>query len=259
MTRTPVSIRQPTSILKSTQRPLDAPKTVQRMKRTLFSRSRADSFENIPSDDERQTTYLNASPIPSPQKGRPSYSWDDEKTLVSSLLHESLPNDPKHDPALLADKLRSPFSQAGKHVVQDVVHVLQPAMQRVSTVHDEFDHRLERSYETGLLTFDDACKVHEALSGDEQAALSTAYEATEARIKDLFERLKDAYAHRAQLWKDVEAFLTQTVDPALQVLAEVPAATERTIASLEKHAKTLAAKDTDDGAEKIRGMFAKLS
>jgi hypothetical protein len=52
--------------------------------------------------------------------------------------------------------------------------------------------------------------------------------------------------------------LTSNVDPALAALAEVPAATERTIAALEKHAKNLVAKD-DDGAEKLRGVLAKFT
>lgn len=87
--------------------------------------------------------------------------------------------------------------------------------------------------------------------------LLTAAHLSQTRIKALFAHLQDAYAHRARLWTDLEAFLAQTVDPALQALAETPAATERTIAALEKHAKTLAAKD-DDGADKIRGCLPSL-
>jgi MinD-like ATPase involved in chromosome partitioning or flagellar assembly len=79
----------------------------------------------------------------------------------------------------------------------------------------------------------------------------------QTRIKDLFVRLQDAYRHRDHLWTDLEAVITATVDPALAALAEVPAVTERTIAALEKHAKTLAAKD-DDGADKLRGVLAKF-
>lgn len=80
---------------------------------------------------------------------------------------------------------------------------------------------------------------------------------TQTRIKDLFARLEDAYRHRDRLWADLDTTVATTVDPALAALAEVPAATERTIAALEKHAKTLADKN-DDGTEKLRGVLAKF-
>jgi hypothetical protein len=47
------------------------------------------------------------------------------------------------------------------------------------------------------------------------------------------------------------------VDPALEALKDVPAQTDRTIATLEKHARQLAAKD-DSGADKIKGFLAKM-
>lgn len=192
--------------------------------------------------------------------------------------------DPKDDPAALADQLQSPFARAGAALVHDMAHTLQPAVQRVSAAHRALGRRVDPAFATGLLAFDDTCKGFEALVINEQDALKDAFKATEVRvlpsflalltllfvifttsltthpqtrIKALFAHLEDAYAHRARLWTDLDAFLAQTVDPAIQALAETPAAIERTIAALEKHAKALAAKD-DDGADKIRGMLAKF-
>ncbi|KAJ7087780.1 hypothetical protein C8R44DRAFT_649970 [Mycena epipterygia] len=194
-----------------------------------------------------------------PERRRPSYAWDDETTLVSALIHDGCddPSDPTTKLAALADSLHAPFAHAGTALLQDMAHTLQPAVQRVTTAHRTLARRVDPAYATGLLAFDDACKALEALTINEQHALQHAFTTTETRIKDLFTRLEDAYRHRDRLWADLEAVIAATVDPALAALAEVPAATERTIAALEKHAKTLAAKD-DDGADKIRGMLAKL-
>ncbi|KAJ7685426.1 hypothetical protein DFH06DRAFT_970198, partial [Mycena polygramma] len=192
---------------------------------------------------------------------RISYSWDDETTLVSALLHDGPgadPADPSAKLTALADSLQEPFADAGIALRKDMAHTLQPAVQSVTVAHRNLTRRVDPIFATGLLAFDDACKGLESLAIDEHRALQHAFAATETRIKDLFARLEDAYRHRDHLWTDLEAVLATTVDPALAALAEVPAATERTIAALEKHAKTLAAKD-DDGADKIRGVLAKFA
>ncbi|KAJ7744995.1 hypothetical protein DFH07DRAFT_834135 [Mycena maculata] len=258
MTRTPIPARRPTSA-KSTHR--REPKTIPRVKLGLGALAHDSSTffrprESVERDHSDEENYPIQSPSPSPRRRRLSYSWDDESTLVSALLHDGLP-DPKNDPSALADALEAPFKRAGAALVHDMAHALQPAVQRVSAAHRALTRRVDPAFATGLLAFDDACKGLEALVIDEQDALKTAFEGTETRIKALFARLEDAYAHRTRLWDELDQFIAQTVDPALQVLAEVPAGTERTIAALEKHAKTLAAKD-DDGADKIRGMLAKF-
>ncbi|KAJ7510128.1 hypothetical protein B0H11DRAFT_1957802 [Mycena galericulata] len=232
MTRTPIHARRPASAKSSHRR--DAPKTVPRVKRLSALAHDSSNFfrPSVERDifDEERVDYPNyASPSPSPQKRRPSYSWDDESTL-----------------------LHSPFVRAGAALVHDMAHTLQPAVQRVSSAHRALARRVDPAFANGLLAFDDACKGFEALVIDEQDALRTAFEATETRIKALFARLEDAYAHRARLWADLDCL------PRPDPLADAPAATERTIAALEKHAKTLAAKD-DDGNDKIRGMLAKFS
>ncbi|KAJ7940377.1 hypothetical protein B0H13DRAFT_1470454, partial [Mycena leptocephala] len=167
---------------------------------------------------------------------RVSYSWDDETTLVSALIHDGSgadPADPTVKLAALADSLQGPFTRAGTALLQDMAHTLQPAVQRVNTAHRTLARRVDPGFATGLLAFDDACKGMETLVIDEQRALQNAFVATETRIKDLFVRLQDAYRHRDHLWTDLEAVITATVDPALAALAEVPAITERTIAALE--------------------------
>ncbi|KAJ6525700.1 hypothetical protein B0H19DRAFT_1042511 [Mycena capillaripes] len=261
--RTPIPVRRPTSA-KSTHR---VPRTRRirespRRSSNLF-RARRDSLDF--SDDAHDYDYENdendpgyASPA---KKARPSYSWDDETTLVSALLHDGPgtdPADPTAKLSALADSLQAPFARAGTDLLQDMAHTLQPAVQRVTTAHRTLARRVDPAFTTGLLAFDDACKGLEALTIDEQRVLQHAFVATETRIQNLFARLVDAYHHRDRLWADLEATLAATVDPALAALAEVPAATERTIAALEKHAKTLAAKD-DDSADKLRGVLAKFA
>ncbi|KAJ7219564.1 hypothetical protein GGX14DRAFT_356053 [Mycena pura] len=198
---------------------------------------------------------------PSPaKKPRPSYTWDDETTLVSALIDDEglNPTDPTVKLVALADSLQGPFARAGTALLEDMAHTLQPAVRRVTDAHRTLSRRVDPTFTTGLLAFDDACKGLESLVIDDQRALQRAFTETETHIKDLFARLHDAYRDRDRLWADLEASLAATVDPALAALAEVPAATERTIVALEKHAKTLAAKDDDITSDKIRGMLAKL-
>ncbi|KAF7363674.1 hypothetical protein MSAN_01024800 [Mycena sanguinolenta] len=265
MTRTPIVSRGPTSV-KSTHKVhrTTAKRIRQSPRRSSLSnlfRTRRDLLDF--SDDERdhdendepEAVYM--SPV---KKARPSYSWDDETTLVSALLHDGQYEDPA-DPATklsaLADSLQEPFTRAGTALLHDMAHTLQPAVQRVTTAHKTLARRVDSAYTTGILAFDDACKSLEALSIDEHRDIKEAFAATETRIKALFKRLDDAYRERDRLWVEIEAVITTNVDPALAALAEVPAATERTIATLEKHAKNLAAKD-DDGADKLRGVLANL-
>ncbi|KAJ7709628.1 hypothetical protein B0H17DRAFT_915931 [Mycena rosella] len=213
------------------------------------------------SDDERdEHEHGEREDYASPEKRRPSYSWDDEKTLVSALIHDGCedPADPNVKFAALADSLQEPFTRAGNTLLQDMAHTLQPAVQRVTTAHRTLERRVDPAFATGLLAFDDACKALEALVIDEQHVLQQAFSDTESRIKDLFVLLEEAYRHRDQLWKDLEAVIVAKIDPVIATLAEVPAATERRIAELEKHAKTLVAKDDTDAADKLRGMLAKF-
>ncbi|KAK7037950.1 hypothetical protein R3P38DRAFT_2903570 [Favolaschia claudopus] len=264
MTRTPIMPRGPISA-KSTHRThrtsgrriVDSP----RRSSNLFRAIRRDSLEfsdNEGEHDENEDPQaLYASP---PKKPRRSYAWDDEATLVSDLLRDDSGqdlSDPSAKLSALADSLQKPFTHAGTDLLQDIAHTLQPAVQRVTTAHKALARRVDPAFTTGLLAFDDACKGFEALNIDEHRALQQAFTATETKIKDLFAQLEDVYRERQQLWTDLEAALSSTVDPALAALAEFPAATERTIASLEKHAKTIAAKD-DDGADKLRGMLSKF-
>ncbi|KAJ7272043.1 hypothetical protein B0H12DRAFT_1228886 [Mycena haematopus] len=222
-------------------------------------RTRRDSLD-FSDDDEHDENHdphaIHTSPA---KKSRPSYSWDNETTLVSALLHDGQGEDPA-DPTVklsaLADSLQEPFTRAGTALLHDMAHTLQPAIQRVTTAHKTLARHVDPAFTTGLLSFDDACKSFEDLTIDEYRALKQAYAATETRIKGLFERLEEAYRDRDRLWVELEAILASNVDPALAALAEVPAATERTIAALEKHAKSLAVKD--DGAEKLRGVLANL-
>ncbi|KAJ7905789.1 hypothetical protein B0H14DRAFT_3122309 [Mycena olivaceomarginata] len=264
MTRTPIgpiSAKSTHRVHRSTvRRSRDSP----RRSSNLF-RTRRDSLDfsnhgrENDEDDDPHAMYAspakrsrrNSPPHNSPR--RHSYSWDDETTLFSELLHDNPGNyrvDPTAKYSALADSLQVPFTAAA--------HTLQPAVQSVIDAHDALKKRVDPMFATGLLSFDDACKALEALSIDENRALQHAFTATETRIKDLFARLEDAYRDRDRLWANLEAMLTSNVDPALAALAEVPAATERTIAALEKHAKNLVAKD-DDGAEKLRGVLAKFT
>ncbi|KAJ6597163.1 hypothetical protein DFH09DRAFT_973103, partial [Mycena vulgaris] len=157
------------------------------------------------SDDDRGSY----SAFPSPEKRRPSYSWDDETTLVSALIHdgEGDPADPSAKLAALADSLQAPFTRAGTALLQDMAHTLQPAVQRVTAAHRTLTRRVDPAFATGLLAFDDACKALEALVIDEQHALRHAFAATETRIRTLFAQLEDAYLHRDRLWTDLDAVI----------------------------------------------------
>ncbi|KAJ7172244.1 hypothetical protein C8R46DRAFT_1085264 [Mycena filopes] len=272
MTRTPLPARRPTStkshrIHRTTTTTARRIRPSPRRSSNIFQtrRDSRDSLQFSDNEHENERDYDQHQHQPQPpspaKKARPSYSWEDESTLVSSLLHDAPGGDPA-DPAVklaaLAESLQDPFTRAGTDLLQDIAHTLQPAVQRVMVTHHTLERHVDPAFIGGLLAFDDACKGLETLTIDEERTLQNAFTATETRIKDLFARLEDAYAHRDRLWADLEAVLANTVDPAIAALAEIPAATERTIAILEKHAKSVAAKD-DDGADKLRGVLAKFT
>ncbi|KAF7311462.1 hypothetical protein MKEN_01048500 [Mycena kentingensis (nom. inval.)] len=220
-------------------------------RRSIFSRR--DSIAG--SDDENDPIDI---PIPKP---RPSYPWDNEETLVASLTDDQDPIMRDTDAKALAriDSLQTQFNRQGAVVVKDMAHTLQPAVQRVQNVHRKLERHVDPTYINGLLAFDDACKEFEAVVLEDQRVIMREYNATKERIKDLFAHLEDAYQHREKLWTDLEASISSRIDPTIAALAEVPAATERTLASLEKHAKSLAPKEDEiSAADKIRGMLAKL-
>ncbi|KAJ6630559.1 hypothetical protein B0H10DRAFT_2427682 [Mycena sp. CBHHK59/15] len=199
-------------------------------------------------------------PGPEDAQEAPSYAWDNEATLVSALLQDGhgAAADPDAKLTALADSLHTPFAAAGRGLLTDIAHTLQPAVQRVTAAH-RATRAADASFATGLLAFDDACKRLEAVSLGAHDALHTAFAASEARIKELFRRLEVAYLHRDRLWADLGAALADTVDPALAALTDVPAHTERTIAALERHAKTLASKDKDSSEDKIKGLLARFA
>ncbi|KAJ7085814.1 hypothetical protein B0H15DRAFT_846483 [Mycena belliarum] len=263
MARTPIPARRPTSTKAAHVRPPTASRVNRSTRlppiRPAPIRARDDIYFSDDENDEYDGREHDRDVSPSPVRRRPSYSWEDETTLVSALLYDGSPDpaDPDAKLTAMADSLQVPFMRAGTALLEDMAHTLQPAVQRVTAVHRTLSRRVDPAFATGLLAFDDACKGFEALVIDEHQALQHAFTATETRIKELFAQLEEAYRHRDRLWTDLDAVIATTVDPALAALAEVPATTERTIDALEKHAKTLATKN-DDGADKIRGMLAKF-
>ncbi|CAK5277328.1 unnamed protein product [Mycena citricolor] len=219
-------------------------------------RTARDSIIGDSDDDQENELPTYGSPQ---AKSRPSYTWDDEKTLVTALIDDEDDHvaDPDAKLSRLADSLREPFARAGTALIQDMAHTLQPAVQRVTSAHRTLTRHVDTAYATGLLAFDDACKLFELATIEDQQALQQAFTATAKRIKGLFERLEEAYRHRDKLWTDLDTYLAAEIDPVIASLAEVPSATERTINTLEKHARNMATKD-DDSA-KIQSMLAKLT
>ncbi|KAJ7074187.1 hypothetical protein C8F01DRAFT_1099551 [Mycena amicta] len=252
-TRTPAS--RPSALLNATNRAQRVQRPRESLRRSSNIFFRRDSLAD--SDDEADFHADRQSPA---KKPRPSYVWDNEDTLVSALVDEdSNTTDPNAKFVALADSLQENFNRKGTIVLHDMAHTLQPAVQRIQHTHRTLERHIDPMYTTGLLAFDDAAKAFESLDIEDQRVLQREYTATKERIKDLFSHLEDAYSHREKLWSDLEAGIAAKVDPTIAALAEVPAATERTISSLEKHAKTLAAKDDDAAAaDKIRGMLSKL-
>nr|GAT51062.1 predicted protein [Mycena chlorophos] len=214
-------------------------------------------FSDDEDEDDARMDMDTVEPEPRP---RPSYVWDNEDTLVSALLDEHHPTDADPDATFfaLAGTLQDNFDRKGKVLLHEMARTLQPTVQRIKRVHESLPAQVDEPYINGVFGFDDACKNFEQEIVEENRALLREYQASKERIVEIFDRLSDAYTHRAKLWTALEATEAK-VDAAIATLSEVPAGVERTITSLEKHAKTLAAKDEDgSAADKIRGMLAKL-
>ncbi|KAG5642885.1 hypothetical protein DXG03_001927 [Asterophora parasitica] len=220
------------------------------------------------------------------------FHWEEESTLFSDLLDapgDTTTEGRKHD--ALVDSLQPAFDHRSRELKREMAETLVPTVNRVKGLYDKIGSDVDTTFGKGILVFNQACKDMEALAIKDHDELKHAWGVAQVNIERMFLDLKDAYKMRERLWADfdkavnaigtcsllhpltlppppsvscqcaMECVLTLTAaDPAVEDLKALPAKVERTIASLEKHAKALEKDETNavSAAEKkIKGLLGK--
>ncbi|KAJ3866230.1 hypothetical protein EV359DRAFT_37083, partial [Lentinula novae-zelandiae] len=142
------------------------------------------------------------------EEERPTFTWENEKTLVSDLLHDGY--EQEHEDvklSSLADSIQAAFSVHSKELLDDVADTLVPAVNLVKHGHQVLNDQVDDSFALGVFEFDEACKKLEAVTISSHNELKKAYRTSQARIQDLLKQLEEACTRRDRLWVDFEAAL----------------------------------------------------
>ncbi|KAI5899554.1 uncharacterized protein SCHCODRAFT_02605466 [Schizophyllum commune H4-8] len=186
------------------------------------------------------------------------FQWEDEKTLVSDLMHHSTarhdPNDARYAETL--EQLHQLFRDQDYALVDDMAKALFPAVDTVKRCHAHAKEEIDETFARGMTEFNDACKSVEAVTVEDLKLLRKSHDETKARLASLFEQLDAAYAKRKQLWKDFKQDFNVILGAAEDQLKTLPAQFERTCAALDKESKKLS--KTDGQAEKLTALLKKL-
>ncbi|EEB92671.1 hypothetical protein MPER_08786, partial [Moniliophthora perniciosa FA553] len=143
------------------------------------------------------------------------FCWEDEKTLVSDMMHDGTPEESEREQlSLLAESIQVVFSRSSKDLIDDIADTLVPAVNRVKLAHQVLDTKMDSYTEKGIQDFDEGCRKMEAVTLADSENISDAYCQAQERIKNLFKQLKEAYARRDRLWVDFELALDETSNEA---------------------------------------------
>ncbi|KIK59555.1 hypothetical protein GYMLUDRAFT_44513 [Collybiopsis luxurians FD-317 M1] len=199
---------------------------------------------------------------------RPTFMWEDEKTLVSDLLHDDADQQSKHNIKLisLVDSLQTSFTHHSKDLLDDIADTLVPAVNTVKRAHQILHHQVDDGYALGILEFDEGCKKLEAVTISGHNEIKKAYVASQAKMQNLLKQLEQAHARRDQLCMDFEKALDQLADPVLDSLRALPSRAERTIETLEKNYKRIEKDSGSGGGGKnsssdkyLKGLLSKFA
>ncbi|KAJ3836457.1 hypothetical protein EV361DRAFT_803852, partial [Lentinula raphanica] len=211
------------------------------------------------------------------EEDRPTFTWEDEKTLVSDLLHTGNEQDSEYVKInSLADSIQAAFSVQSQDLLDDIADTLVPAVNCVKHGHQVLNNQVDDSFAVGILEFDEACKKLEAITITSHNELKKAYRVSQARNQEMLKQLEEAYARRDKLWADFEAALDEIreytayfyfircddlfllyllVTPAMESVKSLPSRMERTIATLEKQSKQIG-KDGGSKEKYLKGLLS---
>ncbi|KAF5389903.1 hypothetical protein D9757_003590 [Collybiopsis confluens] len=201
---------------------------------------------------------------PEQQAERPTFLWEDEKTLVSDLLHNGDDQESEDTVKLasLAESLQTPFSHQSKELLDEIADTLVPAVNTVKRGHQILNEKVDETFALGILEFDEACKTLETATISSHNEIKKSYHASQARVRDLLKQLEEAYARRNRLCADFEKALDEIADPAIEALKALPSRAERVIETLEKNNKRIE-KDAASGRGKddkyLKELLSKLA
>ncbi|TRM62551.1 hypothetical protein BD626DRAFT_569703 [Schizophyllum amplum] len=186
------------------------------------------------------------------------FQWEDEKTLVSDLMHHATaheaPEDARHSEIL--EQLHKLFRDQDYALVDDMAKALVPAVDKVKRCHAHAKDEIDATFARGLLAFNDACRALDAVAIEDNRLLQKAHDEIKANMASLFDQLDAAYARRDELWKDFKKDFNSILDTAEDSIKALPAQLERTCAALDKDSKKLS--KADGRSEKLAALLKKL-
>ncbi|KAH8826933.1 hypothetical protein DL96DRAFT_1604901 [Flagelloscypha sp. PMI_526] len=165
----------------------------------------------------------------------PTFSWTDEKTLVSDLIDapssDTEGHDSKKEDAFI--RLEEAFALEGKKMAHDIASELFPAVKSLKKTFASATKTFDQPFRTAILAFNDGCKDFEELRIDEEATLDEAYQSCKMLTElACLPELETAYKARDALWTALQADMDK-----IKSLKDAPTKIERLITNLEKHAK----------------------
>ncbi|KAK1222085.1 hypothetical protein PQX77_015079 [Marasmius sp. AFHP31] len=157
----------------------------------------------------------------------------------------------------LTESIQDALSLHSKELIDDIADTLVPAVKRVKQAHGVLNEE-DVNLAAGLREFDQGCRQMEDITSLENDQVREVYFDSQARIKELFKRLHEAYMRREQLWSDLQTALDETINPSLESLKALPADLERTIANLEKQSKQMVQKDNGGSEKVLKSLLSKF-
>ncbi|ESK88035.1 hypothetical protein Moror_10776 [Moniliophthora roreri MCA 2997] len=219
------------------------------------------------SPDHRQLRFTRDSflldePEDDPDEDEPErllFRWEDEKTLVSDMMHDGTPEDSEREQlSSLAESIQVVFSCSSKALIDDIADTLVPAVNRVKLAHQVLNTEMDSYTKRGIQDFDEGCRKMETVTLADTDNISDAYCQAQERIKNLFKQLREAYVRRDQLWVDFDLALNETINPTIEALKNLPADMECTINDYEKQSKQVVQKDIGSTEKVLKGLLSKF-
>ncbi|KAG7092599.1 hypothetical protein E1B28_008942 [Marasmius oreades] len=182
------------------------------------------------------------------------FHWEDEKTLVSDMMHDGRSADEESEDlklCSLAESIQDSLSLYSKELIDDIADTLVPAANRVKQAHEVLNREMDGEFAEGLQSFVQGCHQMEDVTIRESKRVREVYCDSQTRVVELFKSLHDACMRRDQLWKDLERNLEEIINPTKERIKSLPTHMEHTIANLEKQSKQIAQKKDNGGTEKL--------
>ncbi|KAG8877704.1 hypothetical protein FRB98_006579 [Tulasnella sp. 332] len=130
-----------------------------------------------------------------------SEDWDEGRALIENLKNsEDDARDAIQEEYMArADGIQPTMSAYSKDLQQELADTLVPAMDHIRLIHGMLESSVETKLIAGTIAFDQAADDYQKTAAERRTAMTDLIKASNQILRDLFSKLKDEYAHHAQL------------------------------------------------------------